>query len=373
MPSRDPYLTRVNRALKDLGWAVAIEVARSGKRLRLRGTLPLPDGSWKQQRISTLITYPAGLEQARKLAEELGRDIELHRMGLDPFPFDRRFDELKKGVGGRSGAAVGDGISGLEAIRRTEQWWSQQRRRGVIASVSWTTDYASPLKPLLSLEQINLKGLKALVESREVGSRNRRRASIATVAVACAIELGPEAVQALKDLGKGYTPQQDAAPRELPSDSVIVEVIDALPADWQWVAGVCATYGTRPHEALMKAHVQANGLVAVEGGRTAARQGLPLPKSWIERWSLERRRLPRINLDRDHRTVGAQLGVALRRFGARFQAYDLRHAWAVRAIHNPQISPSLAAKSLGHSLMVHTSLYQRWFDSASMTSLVAQM
>jgi hypothetical protein len=46
---------------------------------------------------------------------------------------------------------------------------------------------------------------------------------------------------------------------------------------------------------------------------------------------------------------------------------------AVRAIHNPQISPSLAAKSLGHSLMVHTSLYQRWFDSASMASLVAQM
>lgn len=175
----DPYLTRVNRALKDLGCAVAIEVAPSGKRLRLRSTLPLPDGSWKQQRINTPIFYPAGLEQARKLAEELGRDIELHRMGLDPFPFDRWFDEPKKGVGGRSGAAAGHGSSGLEAIRRTEQWWSQQRRRGVSASVSWATDYASPLKPLLSLEQIDLKVLKALVESREVGSRNRRRASIA--------------------------------------------------------------------------------------------------------------------------------------------------------------------------------------------------
>lgn len=98
----------------------------------------------------------------------------------------------------------------------------------------------------------------------------------------------------------------------------------------------------------MKAHVQANRLVAVEGSKTGVRQGLPLPKIWIERWSLERRRLPRINLDRDHRTVGAQLGVALRRFGAPFQAYDLQHAWAVRAIHNPQISPSLTAKSLGH-------------------------
>ena len=102
-------------------------------------------------------------------------------------------------------------------------------------------------------------------------------------------------------------------------------------------------------------------------------QGLPLPKDWIERWSLERKRLPENNLDRDHRTVGAKLGVALRRFGAPFQAYDLRHAWAIWAIHNRQISHSLAAKSLGHSLMVHTFLYQRWFDSASMASLVAQM
>lgn len=368
MPSRDPYLTRVNRALRDLGCAVAIEVTPSGKRLRLRSTLPFPDGSWKQRRISTPIAYPAGLEQARKLAEELGRDIELHRMELDPFPFDRWFAGPH-----RSAGDAGDAISGVEAIRRTEQWWNQQRRRGVSAPVSWATDYASPLKPLLFLEKIDLTVLTALVESKAVGSRNRRRASIAAVAVARAIELGPDAVLKLKDLGKGYTPQKDAAPRELPSDVVIVEVIDALPADWQWVAGICATYGTRPHEALMKSQVLSNGLIAIVGGKTGARQGLPLPKAWIDRWSLGCRRLPGINLDRDHRTVGAQLGVALRRFGSPFKAYDLRHAWAVRAIHNPQISPSLAAKSLGHSLMVHTSLYQRWFDSASMASLVAQM
>jgi len=121
------------------------------------------------------------------------------------------------------------------------------------------------------------------------------------------------------------------------------------------------------------AEVLSNGLVSISGGKTGARQGLPLPKDWIERWSLERKRLPAINFKRDHRTVGSQLGVALRRFDAPFRAYDLRHAWAVRAIHNPHLSPSLAAKSLGHSLMVHTSLYQRWFDSASMASLVAQM
>ena len=121
------------------------------------------------------------------------------------------------------------------------------------------------------------------------------------------------------------------------------------------------------------AEVQENNLVIIKGGKTGPRQGFPLPKIWIERWDLHTKRLPGINLDRDHQTVGSQLGVALRRYEAPFRAYDLRHAWAVRAIHCPQVSPSLAAKSLGHSLLIHTELYQRWFDSSSMASLVAQM
>ncbi len=344
----------------------------SGQRLRLRGTLPCPDGSWKRQRISTEIPYPIGIDLARKLArklaEKLGHDLQLFRMGLQAFPFEQWFGDISP-----AGEGSKTSISGNAALSRTERWWRNQRKRGVSADVSWATDYAVPLKPLLDQPAVDLRVLRALVESKEVGSRSRRRASIAAVAVAREIELGPDVVQLLKDLGKGYSPQKDAAPRDLPSDAVIIEEIDQLPADWQWVAGVCATYGARPHEALLMAEVQSNGLVSIAGGKTGARQGLSMPKEWITRWSLESKRLPKINLERDHRTVGSQLGVALRRYAVPFRAYDLRHAWAVRAIHNPQLSPSLAAKSLGHSLMVHTSLYQRWFDSASMASLVAQM
>jgi integrase len=259
-----------------------------------------------------------------------------------------------------------DGISGLEALRRTEAWWIQQRKRGPSADVTWATAYAGPLKPLLPQRNVTLDTLRALVASKPIGSCSRRKAALAATAVAQALDMGTDAVQELRGLGKGYTPLKDAAPRNLPADEEIVALIDGLPSGWQWVAGICATYGARPHEALLMADVESNGLVVIRGGKTGARQGLPLPKAWISRWGLQDKRLPAINLDRDHRTVGSQLGVALRRHGAPFLPYDLRHAWAVRAIHNPQISPSLAAKSLGHSMMVHTSLYQRWFDSASM-------
>jgi integrase len=288
-------------------------------------------------------------------------------MGLEPFPFDRWLQPNPDPA-----ASLG-GISGIEAFRRTEKWWREKRKRGPSAEISWKTTYADPLKPLLDQPVVSIEVLRAIVESKPAGSCSRRRASIAVTAVAQAINLGQDAVQQLRDLGKGYSPLKDPAPRNLPSDELIEGVLDALPAGWQWVAGVCATFGTRPHEALLMAEVLSNGLVAISGGKTGPRQGLPLPKRWIDRWDLQQKRLPAINLERDHRTVGSQLGVALRRHGAPFQAYDLRHAWAVRAIHTPQISPSLAAKSLGHSLMVHTSLYQRWFDSASMASLVAQM
>ena len=88
------------------------------------------------------------MEQARKHAEELGRDIELYRMGLNPFPFDRWFAGPHESVGD-----VGNAISSVEAIRRTEQWWSHQPRRGVSAPVSWATDHIpSQARQLHSLE-----------------------------------------------------------------------------------------------------------------------------------------------------------------------------------------------------------------------------
>jgi len=367
MAPRDPYLTRINRALRDLGSSVTLERSPSGDRLRLRASLPLPQGGVKQRRISTGLNYPAEVEQARKLAEELGRDLELHRRGLEPFPFERWQQPA------RAADAGGAAVTGPEAVSRTEAWWRQQRRRGPSADVTWTTTYGLPLRPLLAQREVTLHTLRAVVESKPIGSCSRRKAALAATAVAQALEMGDDAVKALRGLGKGYSPLKDAAPRNLPPDELIETVIDRLPSGWQWVAGICATYGARPHEALLMAEVVKSGLVVIAGGKTGPRQGLPMPKAWIERWDLGSKRLPAINLQRDHRTVGSQLGVALRRHEAPFLAYDLRHAWAVRAIHNPQISPSLAAKSLGHSLMVHTSMYQKWFDSASMALLVAQM
>ncbi|WP_457767708.1 hypothetical protein [Cyanobium sp. ULC084] len=254
-------------------------------------------------------------------------------------------------------------------IRLTREWWGRQRRRGPSEEDSWMVDYQAPLAPLLEINPLQPGHLLALVEAAAPCTRSRRRASQAAATVARAIDWPDELVSRLRELGKGYSAARSQVPRDLPKEEAIEALIDRLSPAWQWPAAVAATYGCRPHEALLFADVQPSGVLRITDGKTGARQALALPAGWIQRWSLNSKRLPAFNQDRSHRDIGGLMGQAFRRAQAEFQPYDLRHAWAVRAIHNPKISPSLAAKSMGHSLAVHGSVYQRWFDAHEMESL----
>jgi integrase len=355
----DAYLARINRGLRSLGIPVAIDLAPNGQRLRLRATLPTPSGDWTRQRVATRLLYPQGIEAAQQLAEALAGDLRRARAG-EPFPFDR--------WGSGRACLPGETVSGREAVAATERWWRARRRRPG-GDDSWRVDYGQPLQALLSVDAVTPATLRAVVQLTAQGTRTRLRAAAATAAVAQALAMPAELVAELRVMGRGYS-GRDAVPRELPADAVIETVIDDLPSDWQWPAGVVATFGARPHEALLSAELQPSGLLTIGGGKTGARQSLPLPKAWVERWELRRKRLPRVDLSRSHREIGGALGQVLRRREAPFRAYDLRHAWAVRAILTPAISPSLAAKSMGHSLAVHSSTYQRWFDAQSMVAVL---
>ncbi len=333
----------------------------------------LPGAEPKQQRISTGLTYPDQASEALEMAERLGKALERHRVGLEPFDWAPWLSMgRKKGV---AAAQPGEptAVSGVAAVRQAHQWWQKQQKRGPSANDSWKVDYQAPLNPLLQIVDLRPEHLVALVETTEPASRTRRRVSQAAATVARALHWGDSLVSELRELGKGYSASRSQVPRDLPRDTEIETLIDRLSASWQWPVAVVATYGCRPHEALLFAEINASGVLSVSDGKTGSRQSLALPPKWIARWSLHNKRLPAVNTERSHRDVGALMGQALRRSGAEFRAYDLRHAWAVRAIHNPKISPSLAAKSMGHSLAVHSTVYQRWFDSHQMEAVQSQL
>ncbi len=358
--------------MKLKGHGVTLEVA--GARVRLRATMPprptdQQGAGPRQQRISTGLVYPDQASEALQLAEQLGNALERHRLGLEPFDWGPWLPRGRQKP--KPWSEQEEGVSGRQAVRETRNWWERQRKRGPSAEDSWKVDYEVPLAHLLDINPLLPEHLVAMVEAATSGSRSRRRASQAAATVARALDWPDQLITQLRGLGKGYSATRSQASRELPRDGAIEAFIDCLSPVWQWPVAVAATYGCRPHEALLFSEVQPSGLLRIADGKTGARQAMALPPEWIQRWSLLNKRLPAFNRERSHRDVGSLMGQAFRRAGAEFQPYDLRHAWAVRAIHNPRISPSLAAKSMGHSLAVHSSVYQRWFDAHEMESLQA--
>jgi integrase len=344
--------------------------------VRLRATLPPkpsePAASpWKQRRISTGLRFPDQASEAVKLAERLGNAIERTLRAKEPFDWS----EWERSSRGSKSSPIGakPQISGVDAIRQTEQWWEQQRKRSSSAATTWEVDYARPLRPLLQIPDLQPEHLLHLVQATELGTRSRRRCSQAAATVAKALGLSAELQQQIRVMGKGYSPRTDTAPRDIPADEELETFIDGLPSQWQWPIGICAVYGARPHEALLYAEVMPSKLLAITDGKTGSRISMALPAQWIERWDLMNKRLPAINSGRNHKDVGTAMRAPFCRAGVTFRPYDLRHAWAVRAIYSPKIGPSMAAKSLGHSVQVHSQVYQKWFDASGMEALQAEL
>ena len=368
------WLDRQNRALRDRGYKVSLDLHEG--MVRLRATLPPkpsePAASpWKQRRISTGLRYPEQATDAVTQAEKLGAAIERTlrtRELFDWSPWDRPSRGTKR-------LPVGSNpiISGVDAVSQTEQWWGQQSKRSGSAATTWDVDYARPLRPLLQIPDLQPEHLIHLVSATELGTRSRRRSSQAAATVAKALGMSADLQQQIRALGKGYSPTTDTAPRSVPSDEDVEAFIDTLPSDWQWPVGICAVYGARPHEALLYAEVLESNLLAISGGKTGPRTSFALPAQWIERWDLTTKRLPAIDYGRSNKVVGAAMSRPMNEANASFKPYDLRHAFAVRTIYCPKISASFAAKSMGHSLQVHNRIYQKWFDSSGMEALQAEL
>jgi len=371
---QDGWLERQNRALRDRGYKVSLDLHLG--MVRLRATLPPKPSEpaatpWKQRRISTGLRYPDQALEAVTQAEKLGAAIERTLRTKQPFdwsPWDRPSRGTK-----RTPVGTNPVISGVDALRQTEQWWVQQRKRSGSAATTWDVDYARPLRPLLQIPDLQPEHLIHLVSATELGTRSRRRSSQAAATVAKALGLSADLQQQIRELGKGYSPTTDTAPRNVPSDEDVVALIDALPSDWQWPVGICAVYGARPHEALLYAEVLDTKLLAISAGKTGSRRCFALPAEWIDRWDLMTKRLPAIDYGRSNQVVGAAMSRRLRAMNAPFKPYDLRHAFAVRTIYCSKISPSIAAKSMGHSLQVHNQVYQKWFDASGMEALQAEL
>ena len=115
---QDGWLDRQNRALRDRGYRVSLDLHQG--MVRLRATLPPkpsePAGSqWKQRRVSTGLQYPEQASEAVNQAEKLGADIEKAIRTQQPFdwsPWERPSRGARRIPGGSKPI-----ISGVDAVR----------------------------------------------------------------------------------------------------------------------------------------------------------------------------------------------------------------------------------------------------------------
>lgn len=160
-----------------------------------------------------------------------------------------------------------------------------------------------------------------------------------------------------------YLGEYEAKPRDIPSDQLIAEWRERIPNPaWQWVYGVIATFGVRPHEAFFCELIDEVTL-KIHRGKTGPRLSHAIRPEWVHEWGLMDAKLPDVHSN-SFRGYGQATCQQLRhRYKMPFRPYDLRHAWAIRASVVIGLPNSVAAELMGHSVAVHTKTYHRWLSA----------
>jgi len=226
----------------------------------------------------------------------------------------------------------------------------EQNKRPSVCSTTWKTDYFRPFSQLPGDVILSSEVLLNAITLTASNTRQRRRFCLAfrQLAEFAGIEL---------DVGHligNYGPTK-VKQRNLPTDEYVVACFNQIKnPQWQWVYGTIATYGLRDHE-VFYLDMSRFPIAQVTEGKTGSRQVWPLLPEWADEWDLANIKRPRVT-GACHADFGARVTKFFARTALGFNAYDLRHAWAIRAIRLGLASP-LAAKQMGHSSLVHAQTY----------------
>jgi integrase len=126
------------------------------------------------------------------------------------------------------------------------------------------------------------------------------------------------------------------------------------------VYGIIACYGLRNHEVF---HVDPDslqkspGLLKVTEGKTDERVVFPVYPGWWKKWKLWEVKFPPVT-GKNNRDLGSRVSQFFGR-NELGQAYNLRHAWAIRSMLFG-MDVSMAAAQMGHSVKLHCETYYQW-------------
>jgi integrase len=369
-------LKAANTRLKAANIRLSIYVPPGTTKLYLRGTLPPKPGSSHlaphQQTLSlNLPGTPSGLIAAEAAAKRIAGQVPVKQ-------FDWT-DWLK--------APTKEERSTRPTVQhwivQSEEKYFESRARTLQTETTWRTNYHDVYKHLDSDAELTIDLLKATVLSRtKPNTRQRLRYVQALAALGRLSDIDVKPIISLK----GAYSSSKTSERTLPSDEALLEAWQSLshaPKWVQWGYGMLACYGLRPHElySLDISDLESGGekVRVMDATKTGGRIVLPLVPTGFDLDWLRTPHLPS-QLNRGRPTTGAKcnqvlgnrISRAFRAWSVEAEPYDLRHAWAVRAIRRG-LNVSIAARCLGHSVPVHTKTYQKWLSEGDVEAAFAKI
>lgn len=325
-------------------------ICRLSQRLYLRATLPPKPGSHHSkchQQYLSLGTYanPAALKNAEKEALKVGGLLACREFSWNPYLKSHPLAPEPQRVS--------------EWAEEFERDYFDRRLKTQKSQNTWLVDYKRVFDKLPQNQVLTVELIKGAIVSTTPDSRTRKRVCLALGALAkfAGIEFD------VKPFRGSYSPTK-VSPRKLPDDKLVAQTFYQInDPTWQWVYGILATYGLRPHEIFYldwRSPVTESGILSVLDGKTGPRRVWPIFPEWFVDFNLAEIKLPKCT-GKNNADLGHRVSNTFRRLKIPFQPYDLRHAWAIRSLEFG-LDISLSAQQMGHSVKIHSEVYHLWIS-----------
>ncbi|MFG6107192.1 hypothetical protein D0962_20270 [Leptolyngbyaceae cyanobacterium CCMR0082] len=320
-----PRLQAINQQLEKAS------LRQKGGKLYIRGksvdSFPPKPGQDKPRRVELALNCNAslaGLKVAKAKAQEIDSQLLWGRFDWGPYLKDKQ--KLAK--------TLTEWIEKYKA----DHWASTPRT--LTKENSYQKNYRLFLKRLPQEKILTLDLLRSeLLKGSKPGTRSRefycmaygRLAKFMAKQDAIATTDLTTFLAELKSLKQGYSPKK-ILPEDLPTDEQIVEIWQSLKnPSWQWIYGMIATYGLRPHEVF---HVDVERFMAdtevlrvADNTKTGTRLVYPCPASWRTTFKLWNVRYPNIRREgRSNGKLGEKVSQQFREIGIGHNPYAL--SWA---------------------------------------------
>lgn len=340
-------ISKVNERLKNA--AIPVRIRPNGGRLVLRVTLPKKPGEGlgtKQYDLSPGIPASKdGLRRAELEAQKLGGLLAMGKFEWSLYlkPKDQPLKALEKPI-----------------AQLVEEFKAQYMRSNRLQEATWKETWQRTFDRLPQNEPLSEANLLAVVLTTANHSRIRQQTCqrLQRLADFAKLEIDLKSYQ-------GEYGDRSTEARDIPADALILEWREKIPNPaWQWVYGMLAAFGLRPHEAFFCEFLDAHTVKVPDGTKTGHHIVRVIPPEWVERWELTKINRPKVS-GKTNRAYGQRVSHQFNRYSVPFVPYDLRHAYAIRGSIVVGLPISTMASMMGHSVAVHTKVYHRWLTDAT--------